>query len=312
MKVSLQLGRALSALNGLVGDRLSEARSPLALRMAFIDEEVALPPGPVTLPSRRVALFVHGLMDRENTWFFDDGGYGVWLQRDLQMAPLYLRYNSGRAIADNGLELANLLERALGPRASTTELTLIGHSMGGLVLRSACHHASLLDHAWLRTVRRSIYLGTPHHGAPLERAGRTLTALLDLAHEVVGDPVTRLIADLGNLRSAGIQDLGDADLRHEDRQRRQRTYALRDRDHPVPLLPEFDHYLIAATLTDEPWLRDLFGDAIVPLHSATAKQLEAPSLPASHITILRGMTHTALSHDRRVYAQLHAICSPER
>lgn len=310
MNWKVQLVRALGALNGLVGDRLSDARNPLALKMALTervgDDSIALAPG--TLPPRRsrhLALFVHGLMDSDATWFFDDGGYGEWLFRDLGIQPLYLRYNSGRAIADNGLELAQLLHRAMDQGIDVDELTLIGHSMGGLVLRSACHHASELAFPWLGKVRRAIYLGTPHQGAPLERAGRVFASTITL----LGDPVTRLIADLGNIRSAGIQDLGDADLRHADRERREPRYRLRDAEHPVPLLPTFDHFLIAATLSHEPWLIDLFGDSIVPLASATANQLIAPTLPPSHITILRGMAHATMSHDRRVYAQLHAICA---
>ncbi len=302
MKLGVQLGRALGALNGLVGDRLSEGRSALALKMALIDDGNVRAPGAVTIEGGRAVVFLHGLMDTETTWWFDDGGYGVWLERDLGLRPLYVRYNSGRAIADNGHELALLLERALA-HDGVREIFLVGHSMGGLVLRSACHHASELGHAWLGKTRRAVYLGTPHEGAPLERAGRVFTKVLSW----FGDPVTQLIIDLGNRRSAGIQDLGDADLRHDDRQRRQPTYRLRDPQHPVPLLTSIDHHLIAATLSEEPWLIDLFGDAIVPLASATANQLTAPTLPPSHITILRGLSHPALSHDRRIYAQLHAI-----
>lgn len=314
------LTRGLGALNGLLGDRLAAAQHALGTRMAFIVDGVALPPGRTALlqafaaPSPRLVVFVHGLMDTEHGWRMADGSdYGSLLAADLGWTPLYVRYNSGRAIPDNGAELAALLERLVADwPVPVAELTLVGHSMGGLVVRSACHHAALAQHAWLNVARRAVYLGTPHRGAPLERAGRAFTALLHELHLVTGDPVSRLIATVGDWRSDGIKDLGDSDLRHEDRARRAPTLGLRDPRHPVPLLPSLEHYLIAASLTDHPWLRAFFGDSIVPVPSATDGELDDrknAALPASHVIVLRGMGHVALSHDRRVYAQLHHFCA---
>ena len=55
---------------------------------------------------------------------------------------LYLRYNTGRHVSENGRDWRTLLDaaRARWP-VEVHEIALIGHSMGGLVARSACHYA---------------------------------------------------------------------------------------------------------------------------------------------------------------------------
>ena len=138
------------------------------------------------------------------------------------------------------------------------------------------------------------------------------------------NPYTQLIADIANLRSAGLQDLGDADLRHEDRARRS-TLRLRDWRHPVPLVPAIEHYLVAGTLTDEPWLGALFGDSVVPLASATAREARARAseaasgdaeadggLPADHLKVIPGVSHMALARSKAVYETIDRWCGRAR
>src|SRR5262249_14992739 len=163
--------------------------------------------------SSRVAVLVHGLMCTESVWRFPDGtDYGTRLAADLGFTPLYVRYNSGRSIADSGASLARLLTALVEAYpCPIEEIAFIGDNMGGLVVRSACHAATMEQHRWLDLVRRAIYVGTPHLGAPLERLGRVVTSVLG----AIDDPYTRLIAEVAELRSDGVKDLGDADLRHE-------------------------------------------------------------------------------------------------
>jgi hypothetical protein len=137
--------------------------------------------------------------------------------------------------------------------------------------------------------------------------GRVVASLL----QSLDDPVTRLLGDIGNLRSDGVKDLGDADLRHEDRARRQSTIALRDAEHPVPLLPEIRHYLVAGTLSPSPWFTALFGDSIVPVASATNGQAQgalSAGLPPEHVKIVRGLAHMTLARHPAVYAHIRAWC----
>jgi hypothetical protein len=129
----------------------------------------------------------------------------------------------------------------------------------------------------------------------------------------VPDPYTRLIADVGDLRSLGLQNLGDGEMRHQDKDRPRDAglLSLRDRRHPVPLLPEIQHYLIAGALSADPWLALWFGDALVPLSSATADacgDVRTATLPPEHVKIFHAFAHTRLAHDPAVYAQIRGWC----
>jgi hypothetical protein len=256
----------------------------------------------------RVAVLVHGVMCTESVWTMADGSdYGSLLARDLGFTPLYVRYNSGLAIADSGAQLASLLQTLVAAYPlEIEELLPIGYSMGGLLIRSACHAAAPSPQGWLERVRRAIYVGTPHLGAPAERVGRAVARIL----KAVDDPYTRLIADIADLRSSGLKDLGDADLRHEDRARRRSLAWFRDPQHPLPLLSSIRHYLIAGSIAD-PRLAFLFGDSVVPVESATYSGIAAAAcelLPPERVKVLAGLSHLALAHEPAVYEQIKAWC----
>lgn len=303
----------LGVLNGAVGDYLDKTGNGLATEMAFVHRgrPIAMTAEglgrAIPAATGRVVVLLHGLMNDERFWAFGDGeDYGSMLARDLGMTPLRLRYNSGLAIPTNGQRFSALMNALVASYpVPIDEIVLVGYSMGGLVARSACHTASVEDHPWLAKVTRALYVGTPHSGAALERVGRVVAHVLD----AVDDPVTRLLADLANLRSDGVKDLGDADLRHEDRARRRLTLRLRDRAHPVPLLPTIAHYLVAGALSPDPVIAGLFGDAVVPLGSATAKG-DAGIVP-ERVRVITGLSHVALAHHPEVYAQLRAWCQED-
>jgi triacylglycerol lipase len=315
---------AIGVLNGAVGDHLARTGNGLATTMACIADGRALPieraaierAHPEATP--RIAILAHGLMCTEDVWALADGtDYGSLLARDHGFTPFYLRYNSGLPIAENGVALDALLERLVREYpVPIEEIVPIGFSMGGLVVRSACHVASLaresgsMAHAWLPLVRRAMYVGTPHLGAPMERVGRVVAKLL----RAVPDPYTQLAAQLADLRSDGVKDLGDADLRHEDRARRLPRIGLRDPRHPVPLLPEIQHYLVAGSLSTDVRLASVFGDSVVPLGSATdGSCVDAATfaLPPGHVKIVSGASHMTLAHDATVYEHLRVWCAPQ-
>jgi pimeloyl-ACP methyl ester carboxylesterase len=310
--VGKRLEATLGVLNGLLGDYLVRTGNGLATEMAFHHDG-----RPITLDgpgfaaahpqlTPRAVVLVHGVMCTEDVWRFPDGSdYGALLARDLGFTPFYLRYNSGLPIADSGELAARILEQLVTAYpVPLEELLLIGYSMGGLLIRRACHVADHEGLSWLPRVSRAIYVGTPHLGAPAERFGRSLMQLL----AAIDDPYTRLVSEIGNLRSAGLQDLGHADLRHEDRTRVRPLFALGDPRHPLPLLPNIAHYLIAGSLAVDPRLAALFGDALVPVASATSGEL----LPARHVRVLPGLGHVALAHHPEVYAQIKTFCEEPR
>lgn len=299
-------------LNGLVGDYLSRTHNGLATPMAVRHAAQTLPLETVSLAealphaSPRLVLFVHGLMSTEAIWDMPDGSnYGSRLERDLGVTALHLRYNTGRTIAQNGDELSSLLQRLLRVYpVDIADLQLVGHSMGGLVIRSACHFAQLRGLGWLGRVQRAVYIGTPHLGAPSERLGKLVSTVL----QRIPNPYTQLIGDLSELRSAGVKDLAHADLRPEDRAIARSPWSLKDARHPVPLLPGIDHHLIASSLFGANGLAGVLGDSLVPVASATfGGALEQASIPSDHIHMLPKLSHLALAHHPDVYAVLRAI-----
>lgn len=305
------LETTLAVLNGLLGNYLARTGNGLATEMSLYHAEQLLPAERAALAaalphaSPKLVLFVHGLMTTEDVWRLPDGSdYGAWLERDLGWTALYLRYNSGVAIADNGARLSALLEQLCAAYpCALQELTLVGFSMGGLVVRSACHAAGAAQHAWLQHVRRILYVGTPHLGAPGERIGKLTSELL----RAIPNAYTRLISDIANLRSDGIQDLAHARLRQEDRALTHSPWDLRDMRHPVPLLPNLEHHLIAGSLFSDPRLALLFGDWVVPVASATYKGLADAVLPRERVHVLPGLGHIALAHHPAVYQTIKAI-----
>jgi pimeloyl-ACP methyl ester carboxylesterase len=305
---------ALAVLNGLVGDYLARQKNGLATQMSCVHQGRPLPLVRDALAaaypdaSPRLVVLVHGLMCTEDVWTFENGDdYGRLLQRELGLTPVYVRYNSGLAIPENGAHLAGLLETLTSAFPTPIEeLILLGYSMGGLVIRSACHVASERHGAWLGRVKRCIYVGTPHLGAPLERVGRGAVRILGK----VNDPYARLVAEIAELRSAGLKDLGDGRLIAAE-SAPLAGVCLDDPRHPVPLLPSMSHYLIAGSMWVDPRLALYFGDALVPLTSATGgacSNAASMALPPSHVRIVSGSSHTALARSPEVYEHVRAFC----
>ncbi|NNM51089.1 MAG: alpha/beta fold hydrolase [Pseudomonadales bacterium] len=277
-----------SILNGVCGDTLKSWNSPLAQSMMLCDDEGCSLQGRSWAEGQsRVVIFIHGLCLSEREWknpahteFVD------WL-RTQGFAVAWVRYNSGLPIHENGEDLNKLLENALG-HDPARQLTLIGHSMGGLIIRSACHQAKTTGSAWLGQLHQSAYLGSPHRGAPLERLGNAFNNSLGLT------PYSRPFMRLGNIRSQGIQDLRHGRLLPEDRD-----------DEPVNLLPEIRHLLIGGHL-NEGIERHWIGDGLVPVDSALAMNDNRATLSAPDLTRceLQQINHFALLSDVRVYRVL--------
>src|SRR5690606_26992599 len=131
---------------------------------------------------KHVVVLVHGLCMNDRQWLRNGHDHGASLERDLRCPVLYLHYNSGLPISRNGRNFARLLESLIKAWPTPIErLSIVGHSMGGLVARSACLHAQRSGHAWLHSLDAIVFLGTPHRGAPLERGGHWLERLLSVS-----------------------------------------------------------------------------------------------------------------------------------
>lgn len=192
----------LAALNGVLGDHLDTQRNPLAIPMQYRVGNTRLDTGRLAeqLPnaSDTLVLFAHGLCMNHHQWTRDGSSHA-----DAVMGTaVQLWYNSGRSVADNGEELARQLESLVDAwPGKLRRIQLVGHSMGGLVMRSALAHAERAPLGWRDKVSHLVCLGTPHLGAPLERAGHAFNSA------VLKSPYTAPLGRLGWLRSAGITDL---------------------------------------------------------------------------------------------------------
>jgi triacylglycerol lipase len=306
---------AIGALNGVIGDYLKRTDNGLATAMHVVRDGAPLALSREGLaaafpePPRRVAVLVHGLMSMEAVWQMAGGEtYGSLLAKDLGYAAIDVRYNSGLHISENGEALDALLTELVSAYpGAIDEMVVIGHSMGGLVLRSATHVASGKESVWLPLVKRAFYVGSPHLGAPLERFGNLVTWVLGK----IDNPITSLIADIVNLRSGGVKDLRYGNLRREDWEGADANALLQNRRHPVPLLPQIRHHLVAGSLSADPRMAVLFGDAMVSLRSATGRAKPADRmspLPQEHVAILSGFNHLRLAHDPAVYGHIRAWC----
>ena len=293
---------AISALNGAFGDRLAEQDSELAIEMtARVAAAEATP---------RIAVFVHGLCESDESWALfaqpgpdgDPETYATWLERDLGHSPVLLRYNSGLHVSENGRALAELLEDLVAEwPVEVEEIALIGHSMGGLVARSACHYAQAGGRAWVGAVRHVVSLGTPHLGSPVEQAANV--AAWSLA--AVGE--TRPFSTMLNARSAGVKDMRYGALVDEDWAGHDADALLRDTCAEIPLLDGARHYFVAATVTRDqraPLGRAL-GDllVLVPSASGRGRTRRIPFEP-EHGHRLGGVNHFRLLNHPAVYEQM--------
>jgi hypothetical protein len=237
----------VAALNGVLGDYLADTGNPLAIRLRLRRDGVQLPMERDALAeaipscSGKLLVLVHGLCLDDLQWNRLGHDHGAALARDLGCTPVYLNYNTGLHISTNGAELADALERLLRQWPTPVrDFAIVSHSMGGLVARSACHYGAERGHAWPRQLRKLVFLGTPHHGAPMERGGNWIDLLLGVS------PFSAPLARLGKIRSAGITDLRYGNLTDEDWQGRDR-FARGDRRRFVPLPEGVRCYAIAAT-----------------------------------------------------------------
>ena len=294
---------AVGALNGAFGDLLERTRSPLATETTVLHRgrPLVLAPGPLaaTLPRARsrLVIFLHGLGETEDAWRLGaerHRPYPDGLEAEQGMTALTVRYNSGRHISHSGRDFAARLETLVGAwPVPVSEIAFVGHSMGGLVARSACHYGA--GGAWVGLVRKIVMLGTPHHGAPLERAANAATAALSALPEI------RALARPLRARSVGVKDLGYGYVVDEDWEGHDPDVFWTDTGTEIPFLASAEHHFVSATLTRDPDapLGRVFGDLLVLHSSAWAHRRTGERLrfPLDHYRHVGGVSHfTLLNH----------------
>jgi hypothetical protein len=286
----------VAAINGVLGDHLDASDNPLAIRMQFRHQGGPLPLTRAGIAARlpaaggRLLVLVHGLCMNDRQWRHQGHDHGEALARELGYTPVHLHYNTGRRIAANGADFAELLEQLIQAwPVPVQELSLLCHSMGGLVARSALDVSEREGLAWSELPKRIVFLGTPHHGAPLERAAGWVDLVIGLS------PYSAPFVKLGGLRSAGIQD-----LRHG------RVHGRA----PIPFPAGVRAYAIAATLQAAgrgAAARKLRGDGLVPVASAFGQHADAAfdlGIPPSRRWLGYETDHLGLLGSRAVYERI--------
>lgn len=290
----------LAALNGVLGDHLEASGNPLAVTATLRHAGQTLPlaerhwASALPAPTPRLLVQVHGLCMNDRQWQRNGHDHGEQLARALGYTPIHLHYNSGLSIAGNGRVFAALLQQLLERWPVPLErFAILAHSMGGLVTRAALLEGGLQAHDWVHRLDQLVFLGTPHHGAPLERAGHRLQQALGLT------PWTAPFMRLGDLRSAGIRDLRHGRI----------SDLPAGTDSAMPPLPAgLRAYAVAGStrsITDTG--RVVLGDGLVPVASALGRHREPQrqlSIAADHQRVIERTGHLALLDSPEVYHQL--------
>ena len=261
-------------------------------------------------PTGRLLILAHGLSMNDREWTSRQHNHAEALAEDGDYTPVYTLYNSGRNISTNGREFCHQLTGLLNTWPVPVEsISFIGFSMGGLLTRSAMHIAKEEGHAWLSKVDKAVYVGTPHHGAVMERGGYWLHKSLTYS------PYTAPLAALGRIRSAGITNLRHGNVQDEDWQHHDEHEDNTDSRVPTPLAGGIKHYAIAATLSRRSGERmgRVLGDGLVHPSSATGRHNNPDfnlAFPEEHTKIFYGLGHLAMLHDLRVMSQLKEWLNP--
>jgi pimeloyl-ACP methyl ester carboxylesterase len=297
----------LAAMNGVLGDHLVAKNNPLAIPMQFRRSGQPLTEQMLTeavqQSAGKLVILVHGLCMNDLQWQRQGHDHGAALARDLGFELLYLHYNSGLHISENGQEFSDLLESLVEQVPQPLELVIIGHSMGGLVARSACYYGETAGYTWPAQLQKLIFLGTPHHGAVLEKGGNLIDVVLGTS------PYSAPFSRLGKIRSSGTTDLRYGNVVDEDWHHSDRFDLTGDQRVPVPLPEDVACYAIAATTSQDINVlgEDLIGDGLVTVSSALGHHKNADltlMIPETQQWVGQDMNHLDLLNHPDVYETL--------
>jgi pimeloyl-ACP methyl ester carboxylesterase len=299
-----------AALNGVIGDYLEKKENPLTIDMHFRYQSKV-----VQLDNQgfneaysningKILVMVHGSCMNAIQWTQKEHNHGAALAKELDKTPIYLNYNSGRHISTNGQELNDLLEKLVMQwSVPIEEIVILAHSMGGLVARSALYYGQKQGNTWTEHLKKIIFLGTPHHGALLERTGNYLDVILEAI------PYARPFARLGKVRSAGVTDLRYGNLIDDDWKDNDRFEILGDQRQHIQLPSHIDCYSIAAVngKASESISSNVIGDKLVTINSALGHHND-PSKKLNfndeYTHVVYECSHLDLLNNSSVYAKL--------
>jgi hypothetical protein len=301
----------LAVLNGIVGDYLEKKENPLQLKMhfrylsktLFFNNKKLFEPN--SKVNGKILIMVHGSCMNDYLWTREGHNHGTALEKELDKTTIYLNYNSGLHISSNGKKLNDLLEQlVLHWPTPIEEINIISHSMGGLVTRSAIHYGIKQHKNWMKYLQKNVFLGTPHHGAPLEKIGNYIDFILESI------PYTKPFARLGKIRSAGVTDLRYGNVVDQDWQDYDRFELQGDKRQHIALPENVENYCIAAAIGKETKATaKLFGDNLVTVKSALGQHKNPDkdlNFKEENTWIAYENSHLDLLNNPKIYAKIKA------
>jgi pimeloyl-ACP methyl ester carboxylesterase len=293
----------LAALNGVLGDYLVVSDNSLAIHMHFrkagqilTDEQLL---DVINQSDGKLLIMLHGLCMNDLQWCREGHDHGAELARESGMGAIYLHYNSGQHISDNGKQFAALLESLVDLTDRKLEINILAHSMGGLVSRSAFHVAENSSHKWPDRLQKLVLLGTPHHGAALEKAGNWIDLILGAHSYTV--PFARLV----KVRSSGITDLRYGNVQESDWHTTERFEFSGDQRLPLPLPDSVRCFAVATSAKES--INYPLGDGLVRIKSALGEHQNPAfnlQIPDSHKWVGTHINHMQLLNDPEIYQVL--------
>lgn len=299
-----------SVLNGVIGDYLEKTKNPLEIDMQFRYQAKAILLDKESLektypkPNGKILLMVHGSCMNDIQWTRKEHNHGTALAKEFDKTPIYLNYNSGLHISTNGQNFNELLEKLVSHwPVPIEELVILGHSMGGLVSRSALYYGQQQQNSWTKYLKKIIFLGTPHHGAPMEQVGNYVDVVLEAV------PYSKPFARLGKIRSAGVTDLRYGNLLDEDWQNYDRFKIHGDQRQTVSLPNQVECYAMAGVIgkATKSVTRQLLGDNMVGIKSALGQHKnpnKTLNFKKANTWIAYENNHMDLLSDPKVYNKI--------
>lgn len=285
-----------SILNGVWGDHFDDDLGPIRIELGFRDVEGRIiPMTPAALnqavhqPTGRLAVLLHGFAETERSWRSGDKSEMAEALEGDGFSVLRVRYNTGRAVTDNGRDLADLLEQLrLAWPVPVTDIALIGHSMGGLVARSAVVTARSLPHTWVELTSHLVAIAAPHFGSPIEKGVQAISSGLGLFKN------SRPLGAFLDQRSVGIKNLRYGVYQGE-------------------VGGSLQYHVVAGAVTADPThpLGFLIGDLVVRVASATGVSRRA-QVGAADVLVVGGRSHAGLTGDPEVISQVKEWLTPTR
>jgi len=291
----------VAAVNGLIGDELRMLDDPQAIKMSVRKdgEDVVATPFPVKQAyldgGSHLVVFVHGLCESDESWYqrekITGSTYVDRIAGETDGTPVLVRYNTGLHVSENGKHLDALIRQLIDAwPVSVTRVTLVGHSMGGLVVRAATNYATAANEVWPQLVKDIVCLGTPHAGANLEKVAHLGSRLLRFW------PVTTPFSAILESRSPGIVDLRHGYISQDEWEGQDLTsqWGL-DRIAAAPLA-HAEYHFVGSTLGATKYhpFSAVLGDLLVHFSSASGMGRSGPIVEGARFEYIPSVNHFAL------------------